>query len=269
LGKDILGSVRSTTNETGNLEDRYEYDAFGTPYRGSHENGMNLGYTGKAYDAGMGLYNYGYRDYQPGLARFTTVDPIRDGNNWFAYVNNNPVNWIDPWGLSASEPEQNTNIPPSVTPLPAEWINPVDGPISSDYGERNNPITGEQEFHASIDIVVAQGTQVVAAASGTVVIGETPTFGQFAALHPDSTELNPDGNYRVITSHMSQVDVQNGDSVEAGQVIGLSGGAPGTTGAGTSTGPHVDLMVRTDGQNTPSWAGTGQNTIDPTEIFDY
>ena len=32
-----------------------------------------------------------------------TEDPIRDGENWFAYVGNNPVNFIDPWGLSASE----------------------------------------------------------------------------------------------------------------------------------------------------------------------
>jgi hypothetical protein len=37
--------------------------------------------------------------YQPEAARFTAVDPIRDGANWFAYVNNDPVNWVDLWGL--------------------------------------------------------------------------------------------------------------------------------------------------------------------------
>jgi RHS repeat-associated protein len=71
---------------------------------------MSLGYTGKPYDAATGLYNYGYRDYQPEAARFTTLDPVRDGNNWFAYVNNDPVNWIDPWGLAPrnlSEEERN------------------------------------------------------------------------------------------------------------------------------------------------------------------
>jgi hypothetical protein len=46
------------------------------------------------------MYNYGYRDYQPEVARFTTIDPIRDGANWFAYVNNDPVNYIDLWGLA-------------------------------------------------------------------------------------------------------------------------------------------------------------------------
>jgi RHS repeat-associated protein len=103
LGKDILGSVRSVSNETGTLESRYEYDAFGTPYTGDFSSGMNLGYTGKPYDSATGLYDYGYRDYKPEVARFTTVDPIRDGNNWFAYVNNDPVNYVDPWGLSPSD----------------------------------------------------------------------------------------------------------------------------------------------------------------------
>jgi RHS repeat-associated protein len=103
LGKDVMGSVRGISNEYGLLEDRYEYDAFGKPYKGDLNNGMNLGYTGKPYDTTTGLYNYGYRDYQPEVARFTTVDPIRDGANWFAYVNNDPVNWVDPWGLSASD----------------------------------------------------------------------------------------------------------------------------------------------------------------------
>jgi RHS repeat-associated protein len=56
------------------------------------------------------MYNYDYRDYQPETARFTTVDPIRDGNNWFAYVNNDPVNYVDPLGLqciSANDPKNN------------------------------------------------------------------------------------------------------------------------------------------------------------------
>jgi RHS repeat-associated protein len=103
LGKDLLGSVRSATGETGQLEERYEYDAFGQPYAGDLESGMNLGYTGKPYDSATGLYNFGYRDYAPVAARFTTVDPVRDGNNWFTYVNNDPVNWVDPWGLSAND----------------------------------------------------------------------------------------------------------------------------------------------------------------------
>jgi RHS repeat-associated protein len=108
LGKDVMGSVRSVSNGYGSIEERYEYDAFGEPYRGDLTGGMNLAYTGKPYDTATGLYNYGYRDYSPALARFTTADPVRDGTNWFAYVNNDPVNWIDPWGLSASDKRTST-----------------------------------------------------------------------------------------------------------------------------------------------------------------
>ena len=53
--------------------------------------------------------DYGFRDYSPAHARFITEDPIRDGENWFAYVGNNPVNWIDPWGLSASDGQKDNN----------------------------------------------------------------------------------------------------------------------------------------------------------------
>jgi hypothetical protein len=55
------------------------------------------------------MYNYGYRDYKPEAARFTTEDPIRDGANWFAYVNNDPVNFIDPWGLECSASDAKYN----------------------------------------------------------------------------------------------------------------------------------------------------------------
>lgn len=56
------------------------------------------------------MYNYGYRDYVPQTARFSTIDPIRDGSNWFAYCNNEPVNWVDEWGLCASDGKQTVEV---------------------------------------------------------------------------------------------------------------------------------------------------------------
>jgi hypothetical protein len=55
------------------------------------------------YDNYSGLVNYGFRDYSPISMRFTTVDPVKDGTNWYAYVGNDPINFIDLWGLSASD----------------------------------------------------------------------------------------------------------------------------------------------------------------------
>ena len=149
------------------------------------------------------------------------------------------------------------------------WINPVNGRITSPYGWRNNPTNPSvRQFHGSVDIGVPQGTQIVAAAAGLVTVGQSPTFGNFVVLNPESTQLNPSGSIRVITSHMSQVDVETGLRVEAGSVIGLSGGTPGTPGAGISTGPHVDITVREDSVNNPFYPADGQ-IIDPTRIFNF
>ena len=106
LGTDILGSTRSVTDNHGVQESYYDYDIFGSPVAGDFTTGTDYGYLGKPYDSITGLYNYGYRDYSPQSVRFTTVDPIRDGSNWFAYVNNDPVNYVDLLGLLASEPEK-------------------------------------------------------------------------------------------------------------------------------------------------------------------
>ena len=99
LGTDIMGSTRSVTDSHGVQESYYDYDVFGSPVTGDFTTGVDYGYLGKPYDNITGLYNYGYRDYSPQTVRFTTVDPIRDGSNWFAYVNNDPVNYVDLWGL--------------------------------------------------------------------------------------------------------------------------------------------------------------------------
>jgi RHS repeat-associated protein len=128
LGKDIMGSVRGITDEYGVMEERYEYDAFGNPYRGEMNNGVGLGYMGKPYDVITGLYNYGYRDYSPVVARFTTEDPIRDGVNWFAYVNNDPVNWIDLWGLRPLTVEEiKAHANASNSPVDYNKIDLIDG----------------------------------------------------------------------------------------------------------------------------------------------
>ena len=83
--------------------DSYTYDVFGSLVQGSLTGSTDFGYLGKQNDSTSKLYNYGYRDYRPEYARFTTVDPIRDGINWFAYVNNDPVNFVDLWGLCGSD----------------------------------------------------------------------------------------------------------------------------------------------------------------------
>ena len=98
----MMGSVRSATHDDGLNANYYDYDVFGKPFGETSD----YGYVGKPYDPVTGLSNYGYRDYSPKTARFTTVDPIRDGHNWYAYCSNDPINFVDLWGLSAGDVKQ-------------------------------------------------------------------------------------------------------------------------------------------------------------------
>ena len=96
---DLLGSVVSVTDGSGFAKRTYSYDAFGSLIQGDLTGSSDFGYLSNQQDPTSRFYNYGYRDYNPKLARFTTKDPIRDGSNWFAYCNGDPVNFVDLWGL--------------------------------------------------------------------------------------------------------------------------------------------------------------------------
>ena len=104
FGKDHLGSVRAVINQWGSPLYMFDYDVFGTPLQDRPER-FRHGFTGKEYDSWTGLYNYGFRDYSAMFGRFTTVDPIQDGHNWYAYVNSDPVSWLDNWGLCPTDAE--------------------------------------------------------------------------------------------------------------------------------------------------------------------
>ena len=58
-------------------------------------------FTARRWDAETNLYHYRARDYTPALGRFLQPDPLGyiDGMNLYQYCGNNPLNWIDPWGL--------------------------------------------------------------------------------------------------------------------------------------------------------------------------
>jgi RHS repeat-associated protein len=97
---DGLGSTIALTNATGALQTEYSYEPFGkaTATGGASSNPMK--YTGRE-DDGTGLYYYRARYYNPTLQRFISEDPIgfSGGVNFYTYVENDPVNGVDPYGL--------------------------------------------------------------------------------------------------------------------------------------------------------------------------
>jgi len=97
---DGLGSIRELTDTTGTIQNNYSYGAWGELRASSATVGNSYGYTGREF-AEEGMYFYRARYLDPGLGRFVSEDPMRfnGGMNFFGYVGNNPVNYIDPLGL--------------------------------------------------------------------------------------------------------------------------------------------------------------------------
>ncbi len=126
FGKDHLGSVRAVTNQWGSPLYMFDYDVFGQPVQDRPER-YRHGFTGKEYDSWTGLYNYGFRDYSAMFGRFTSVDPIQDGHNWYAYVNSDPVSWLDPWGLNTCPYAQSGEDTAATNVNTAHWRDNGDG----------------------------------------------------------------------------------------------------------------------------------------------
>ena len=115
---------------------------------------------------------------------------------------------------------------------------------TSGYGVRHDPIQHKDIPHPGFDLAATTGTEVDAAAAGTVThAGPAGTYGNLVTIrHP--------AGYETRYAHLSAVDVKEGDTIAAGTRIG----AVGTTGY--STGPHLHFEVRHDG-----------NPIDPAPLL--
>jgi RHS repeat-associated protein len=79
----------------------YAYDPYGRLMKKYGLLDQPYMFSTKEYDLGTGLSYYGYRYYNSAIGKWTTRDPIEEkgGINLYQFVGNNPVNWIDPWGL--------------------------------------------------------------------------------------------------------------------------------------------------------------------------
>ena len=103
---------------------------------------------------------------------------------------------------------------------------------TSGYGNRKDPFTGRQAFHAGYDFAARTGTPVLAAAAGIVTYrGRLGNYGKTVEIYHGS-EIS------TLYGHLSDYRVENGEFVERGQVIALVGST------GRSTGPHLHYEIR-------------------------
>ena len=77
----------------------YDYDAYGKEKNTLSSDDNPFRYTGEYTDSETGLVYLRNRMYDPETGRFISEDPIRDGLNWYAYCEGNPITKVDPWGL--------------------------------------------------------------------------------------------------------------------------------------------------------------------------
>lgn len=121
-----------------------------------------------------------------------------------------------------------------------QFIKPIEGKITSDFGYRVAPTKGASTGHSGIDIAVPVGTPVKSIADGTVVAANGGMRGYGNGVFIDHGIIN--GKHVVSEyGHLSEFGVKVGDKVKAGQIVAKSGNT------GISTGPHLHITIRENG----------------------
>jgi peptidoglycan hydrolase-like protein with peptidoglycan-binding domain/biotin carboxyl carrier protein len=115
----------------------------------------------------------------------------------------------------------------------ADNILPVDGSVKSPFGQRKSPMDGASTNHLGVDLAAQTGTPVRSPISGKVVYAKMDDGGC------GGTIAIKNNNERHRFCHCSEIIVDVGQSVEQGDIVGLTGGGQDDPGRGTSTGPHL------------------------------
>lgn len=112
--KDHLGNVRVSYDKTLSIQEENNYYPFGLKHAGyantisSTNSALKYKYNGKELqdELGLNMYDYGARNYDPALGRFMNIDPLAEKSRRFSpytYALNNPVFFIDPDGMEATD----------------------------------------------------------------------------------------------------------------------------------------------------------------------
>lgn len=121
------------------------------------------------------------------------------------------------------------------SPIGENWRNVV----TSEFGNRRDPFTGERKGHSGMDLAVPTGTSVRAALPGTVTVSKYNAGG-----YGYYVMIDHGGGLATLYAHNSKLLVKVGQTVNTGDIVSLSGST------GRSTGPHLHFEVRVNGERT-------------------
>ena len=123
-----------------------------------------------------------------------------------------------------------------------QWPLPVAGTITSQFGHRVDPITGEVSSHTGTDIACAEGTPILATADGVVTVANS--LDSWGGSYGYYIQIDHGGGLQTLYAHCSSICVTTDQQVQAGQVIGYVGHT------GRATGSHLHLEVHVNGSRT-------------------
>lgn len=118
----------------------------------------------------------------------------------------------------------------------ADSVTPVIGVLTSGFGKRDHPISGQSSMHDGVDIAADTGTEILAFADGKVdYIGESEAYGQYL-------QLRHSNGVTTFYAHCSELLVQKGEHVKMGEVVARVGSS------GNTTGPHLHMEMKKEGR---------------------
>ena len=130
-----------------------------------------------------------------------------------------------------------------------QWPLPVAGTITSQFGHRVDPITGEVSSHTGTDIACAEGTPILAAADGVITVANG--LDSWGGSYGYYIQIDHGGGLETLYAHCSSICVTTGQQVQSGQVIGYVG----HTGRATGSHLHFEIHINKIRKDAMSYFG--------------
>ncbi len=132
----------------------------------------------------------------------------------------------------------NNEIPKNVSvndyKLSQKMVLPLKGKITSKFGVRTHPISGDLRFHAGIDIAAEKGTNIYSAFDGEIIEADYDNW------NGNYLKIKHDNDIMTVYCHCEKLNVKVGQKIRAGEVVATVGST------GSSTGPHLHFELRID-----------------------